>query len=735
MGVDLAVHDLRFEEDNWEAPTLGAWGVGWQVMLDGMEITQFTYFQQAGRPRARSRSRPRSPTASSASPCSSGSRSRSTTSTGCPAACDYGQVRHQDEFELSKYYFEIADVGVPAAASSTASSSEARRCLEAGLVLPAYECALKCSHLLQRARRPRRGLGDRAGRPDEAGARPGDRLRARSTWRAASGWVSRCSPKPRRGPARADRSSRAASSCSRCGPRRSRRACCRAPTRELAHAALRGADGARPRPARDRDRLHAAAAGAGPARACRRARRTARSRSIGPPRQRRLRRRRGDRGGRGLRAKLGVAVEALRSVQGKRAGDRRDRQAREAPSARAEGELPRSRAASRRPADRRRCWPSSCRGSCARSPWAKTMRWGSGDRALGAAGARRRLAARRRGRALRALRRRRRARRRAGHPVLSPEPFEVAAPTTTGAQLARARHRGPLRRSGASALGERCARAPRRSAARLVEDRRLLDKLAAICEIPGVMEGSFDAACLDLPREVLATSLRDHQSALTVENGDGAPAAGLPHRHGPARRPAGPRARRQRVGGRGAPRRRPLLLRRGPQAQTLAERRRAARASHVPREARAATPPRPAPWRRSPARSGDALGCGRRSEPRRGGRSALLKVDLTTEMVQGVHLAPGRDGRHLRARGGAARGGLAGDLRSVPARPDRRPAAARPDRADRRRSPTGSTRWSAFFGLGLVPTGSKDPFGLRRAAQGVVRMLLEGGLRPRTSSR
>ena len=48
LGIDLGVHDLRFEEDNWEAPTLGAWGLGWQVMLDGMEITQFTYFQQAG---------------------------------------------------------------------------------------------------------------------------------------------------------------------------------------------------------------------------------------------------------------------------------------------------------------------------------------------------------------------------------------------------------------------------------------------------------------------------------------------------------------------------------------------------------------------------------------------------------------------------------------------------------------------------------------------------------------
>src|SRR5206468_8166719 len=48
LGVVLAEHDVRFEEDNWESPTLGAWGVGWQVVMDGMEITQFTYFQQAG---------------------------------------------------------------------------------------------------------------------------------------------------------------------------------------------------------------------------------------------------------------------------------------------------------------------------------------------------------------------------------------------------------------------------------------------------------------------------------------------------------------------------------------------------------------------------------------------------------------------------------------------------------------------------------------------------------------
>src|SRR5256885_2561844 len=48
IGIDLREHDIRFEEDNWESPTLGAWGIGWQVLLDGLEITQFTYFQQSG---------------------------------------------------------------------------------------------------------------------------------------------------------------------------------------------------------------------------------------------------------------------------------------------------------------------------------------------------------------------------------------------------------------------------------------------------------------------------------------------------------------------------------------------------------------------------------------------------------------------------------------------------------------------------------------------------------------
>jgi glycyl-tRNA synthetase alpha chain len=145
MGIDLAVHDLRFEEDNWEAPTLGAWGVGWQVMLDGMEISQFTYFQQAG--------------GLDCSPVSvelTYGLERITMFLGLsksiydiewvPGGVSYGQVRHQEEVEMSKYYFELADVDF-LQAQLDGQEAEARRCLEAGLVLPAYECALKCSHL------------------------------------------------------------------------------------------------------------------------------------------------------------------------------------------------------------------------------------------------------------------------------------------------------------------------------------------------------------------------------------------------------------------------------------------------------------------------------------------------------------------------------------------------------------------------------------------------------------
>ncbi|MCZ6507659.1 MAG: glycine--tRNA ligase subunit alpha [Acidobacteria bacterium] len=143
MGIDLGAHDLRFEEDDWEAPTLGAWGVGWQVMLDGMEITQFTYFQQAG--------------GLELDPISVEitygleritmflGLSRNVYDVEWGGGLSYGQVRHQDEVESSKYYFEIADVSF-LEEQFAGWEREAQRCLEAGVVLPAYECALRCSH-------------------------------------------------------------------------------------------------------------------------------------------------------------------------------------------------------------------------------------------------------------------------------------------------------------------------------------------------------------------------------------------------------------------------------------------------------------------------------------------------------------------------------------------------------------------------------------------------------------
>ncbi|HLE84807.1 MAG TPA: glycine--tRNA ligase subunit alpha [Thermoanaerobaculia bacterium] len=144
LGLDLALHDLRFEEDNWESPTLGAAGVGWQVMLDGMEITQFTYFQQAG--------------GQELSPVSAEityGLERLTMFLGLarsvydvewvPGGLTYGAVRHDEEVELSRYYFEVADVELHRLRFE-GDEREAGRCLEAGLVVPAYECALRCSH-------------------------------------------------------------------------------------------------------------------------------------------------------------------------------------------------------------------------------------------------------------------------------------------------------------------------------------------------------------------------------------------------------------------------------------------------------------------------------------------------------------------------------------------------------------------------------------------------------------
>jgi len=153
LGVDPAQHDIRFVEDDWESPTLGAWGLGWEVWLDGMEVTQFTYFQEVG-------SLVCKPvlgeityglerltmylqgvenvfdlvwTRAPAGP------------SGQLVTITYGDVYHQNEVEQSKYNFEESDAKWLLALFGD-FEREAKRLMAAGLALPAYEMVMKCSH-------------------------------------------------------------------------------------------------------------------------------------------------------------------------------------------------------------------------------------------------------------------------------------------------------------------------------------------------------------------------------------------------------------------------------------------------------------------------------------------------------------------------------------------------------------------------------------------------------------
>jgi glycyl-tRNA synthetase alpha chain len=155
FGVDPQVHDIRFEEDNWEAPTLGAAGVGWQVVMDGMEISQFTYFQQTG-------GRELSPisvelTYGLERICMYLNDIRDVYRIPWNDALSYGDVRHAEEVEHSVYSFEEADIAY-FRRQMDGWEAEAGRLLErktardgepaaAPVVLPAYEATLKCSHL------------------------------------------------------------------------------------------------------------------------------------------------------------------------------------------------------------------------------------------------------------------------------------------------------------------------------------------------------------------------------------------------------------------------------------------------------------------------------------------------------------------------------------------------------------------------------------------------------------
>ncbi len=143
LGVQIKEHDIRFVEDNWESPTLGAWGVGWEVWLDGMEVTQFTYFQQCG--------------GLDCKPVSVeityGLERLAMYLQGVDSIYDlkwndqvsYGQVYHQAEVEHSTYNFEKSDPQFLFELFNR-YEQEAGRIIQEGIVLPAFDYVLKCSH-------------------------------------------------------------------------------------------------------------------------------------------------------------------------------------------------------------------------------------------------------------------------------------------------------------------------------------------------------------------------------------------------------------------------------------------------------------------------------------------------------------------------------------------------------------------------------------------------------------
>ena len=148
IGLDPDKHDVRFVEDDWESPTLGAWGLGWEVWMDGMEVTQYTYFQQVG--------------GIEVDPVpveiTYGLERIAMYIQGVDSVYDlvwsylpdgtpmtYGDVFHENEYEFSCYNFEVADVDMMRRKFDE-YEAECHSCLAAKLPLPAYDCVMKCSH-------------------------------------------------------------------------------------------------------------------------------------------------------------------------------------------------------------------------------------------------------------------------------------------------------------------------------------------------------------------------------------------------------------------------------------------------------------------------------------------------------------------------------------------------------------------------------------------------------------
>lgn len=143
LGVEPLEHDIRFVEDNWESPTLGAWGLGWEVWLDGMEVTQFTYFQQVGGIDAHPVSV--EITYGLERLASYIQDKENVYDLEWVDGVKYGDVFLQPEYEHSKYTFEVSDAQMLFGLFAT-YEAEAKRALEQQLVFPAYDYVLKCSH-------------------------------------------------------------------------------------------------------------------------------------------------------------------------------------------------------------------------------------------------------------------------------------------------------------------------------------------------------------------------------------------------------------------------------------------------------------------------------------------------------------------------------------------------------------------------------------------------------------
>jgi glycyl-tRNA synthetase alpha chain len=147
LGVDPLTDDIRFVEDNWESPTLGAWGLGWEVWQNGLEISQFTYFQQVGGLECKPVTGELTYGLERLAMALQGIDNiyDLVWSRGPQGVVTYGDVFHQNEIEMSTYNFEHANVDL-LAQQFQAYESESQRLIELGLPLPAYEMVLKASH-------------------------------------------------------------------------------------------------------------------------------------------------------------------------------------------------------------------------------------------------------------------------------------------------------------------------------------------------------------------------------------------------------------------------------------------------------------------------------------------------------------------------------------------------------------------------------------------------------------